>query len=153
MNFTFQQGVYYAAGFDKPFIASASAVKEGVEAEGFQVLAAWECEGQPGMPFHTPGTCGDEWDWIAYIRRTGPTKTIDMPSQVKWVQAIPALAVQPGQPSPPPPSELAPLPIVDTGNGAPANGDRFAAPTKASILWLLVGGVGGYWLMTQWFSE
>jgi len=103
----------YLAGFDKPAVVSIRAIREAVEDRGFDVLAAWECETGPRLPFRTPAPCGDGWDWVAHLVRTGPDEQIDVPDRVRWiVDATPERAPAP-PPSPlPAPPAAEPLPGV-----------------------------------------
>jgi len=82
--YLFKQGLSYAAGFDKPAILSADTIAEGVTDRGFSVLLADECAEQ-GLPFATPSSCGDSWDWIAIVERTAPDELIEVPDRVKWI--------------------------------------------------------------------
>ena len=114
--FLFRHGFSYAAGIDKPFVLSESTIVEAVADLGFRVLFADECDRMPRFPFRVPGGCGDEWDWVGYAERTGPTKRLDVPDRVKWIQEIPksqpvALPPPGEQPKPgPAPAPSAPLP-------------------------------------------
>lgn len=110
MGVHFQTGVSYVAGFDKPAILSLSTIRRAVEGQGFAVLGVYECSSMPGLPFAVPGVCGDEWDYVALVKRTGAPKYIDVPDRVAWLVAIPP----PGQPPPAlaRPGELPPPPGV-----------------------------------------
>ena len=115
-HYQFQQGYYYMAGVDKPWIIPVSTIVDEVEDMGFRVLSIGECEkwGMRGqMPFPTGGnTCGDEYDWIGLAERTGPDQVIDLPSQVKWIQGWPKPTQWPPQPPQPgePPQPVPPPP-------------------------------------------
>ncbi|MHC4814352.1 MAG: hypothetical protein ACYTFN_14755 [Planctomycetota bacterium] len=108
-NKLFKAGVVYVAGIDKPFIAPVSAIKSGVEDMGFQVLDFWECAKRAPLPYPVPGKCDDDWDYIGVVKKLPPSKTIDVPSQVKWIREEKPPAPQP-QPTPPPPPGPGPAP-------------------------------------------
>lgn len=109
-SYTFVTGHSYFAGFDKPWYASRAAIKAAVEGKGFQVLGDWPCTKMPQLPVQVPGRCGDQWDWLALVRRTGPTLALELPSQVKWVvDTTPGAPAGTGpQPPPQPPQEPPP---------------------------------------------
>lgn len=157
-NFHFKQGFTYAAGVDKPMVLSKATVVEGITDLGFRVLFADECEVMPRFPFRVPGKCGDEWDWVGYAERTGPSQTIDVPGRVKWIQEIPRPrpAPLPGQPIPPPepippswinpdPSESVPASI--TGSNGSTLGSK-----GSMVLPILIGSAAGI-LLVRWLKR
>jgi hypothetical protein len=148
MRYRFVTGHAYAAGFDKPFVASESAIREAVEDKGFRVLYADECERTPVLPFHTPGTCDDEWDWIALVERTGPSTVLEVPDRVKWI--IDTTPAAPGEPvRPPTPLQPEPEPLVVPGFPTPLPSPAGVAQARGTALWLVAGAIGGYFLVTK----
>lgn len=147
MRFPFLAGHTYAAGFHKPWYASEGAVREAVTDEGFRVLYASECESVPGLPFHTPGTCGDEWNYIGLVERTGPDAVLDVPEEAKWIvdttPAAPGEPVRPPTPLQPEPEPLAP------GFPTPLPSPAGVAQARGTALWLVAGAIGGYFLVTK----
>ena len=130
-NYPFKQGRSYIAGIDKPFVISASRIIKEATKLGFRVGYVDECEKlfAAGTPFRTPSRCGDDWDWIAFFTRTGPSQSIDVPGRVKWIvdstsppQPRPGEPPPPVQPEPPPwvnPEAPGPLPTTPGLPGAP----------------------------------
>ena len=133
----FETGHSYLAGFDKPWFASLSAIRSGIEKRGFDVLGVWNCKQFGPLPFATPSHCGGTWDWIGMVRRTGPTKTIELPSQVKFT--VDTTLAPPGPPVPgaPPPVVVTPPPAPPPAAAAPRAAVG-AAPVLigAALLWL-----------------
>jgi hypothetical protein len=157
--FTFKQGLTYIAGVDKPMAAafvSDSAIVSAIEEKGFRVILIDDCENIGGgrFPFHTPGTCGDEWDTVGYVERIGPTATIELPSDVKWIQEIPgaAPAPVPGQPAPQPTAPTQPsawIPMAHTYEDEP---ERAAMGGGGWLVGAVVGGIAGIFAV-RWLSK
>ena len=124
----FQTGQAYMAGFDKPWFASLAAIREGVEKRGFQLLGDWPCKQFGPLPFATPSSCGGTWDYIALVRRTGPTEQIELPSRVKWV--VPT-AAPPGVPAPIPTVPVSGPPAAPPPAPPTVPPPTAAAPTRA----------------------
>lgn len=155
-NFSFRQGFTYVAGINKPSIVSRNAMIGGVTDLGFRVLFAEECQKMPRFPFAVPGNCGDDWDWVGYAERTGPSQMVDVPGRVKWIQEIPKPQPPPppGQPEPPPapmpPSWSNPDPL-EAGMPAIVGGTKTSTMPGSGSIWLpiLLGSAGGY-LLVRW---
>lgn len=158
-NFLFKQGYAYVAGVDKPAILSRSMIVNAVTDMGFRVLYADECERTPVFPFRVPGRCGDQWDWVGFAERTGPTKSIDVPSRVKWIQEIPKPQVAqpvPGQPAPAPVVEPPP-PVWESpeARSAPTNGGTQQAAFGGSgnlLVPALIGAASGWFVVKLVFG-
>ncbi len=146
-EFHFRRGFTYVAGIDKPVVVSKSAIVEAVTDMGFRVLFADECSRMPSFPFRVPGKCDDEWDWVGYVERVGPSETIDVPGQVKWIQEVPKPLPppQPGQPVPPPPMP----PTWSNPDPAPAEPAATKTAAAKGSIWLpiIIGGAAGILLV------
>lgn len=146
-QYTFQQGFSYVAAFDKPWIASASMIKGGVEDQGFRVDAYYKCEKAPNFPFVPPSRarCGKEYDHVAVVTRTARTQRIDVPKEVKWIVQVPK--AQPKPPAPKPPSGTIPSspssgPSISAQSSTPftvAGGSDKEVP---QWVWAAAGGIG-----------
>lgn len=103
----FRQGFAYIIGFDNPVLVSNARIREGAEELGFEMVGLHECDIFTGLPFATPTPCGDDWDYIAIVRRLGADRWIDLPDRVAWVvslpppQLLPPTPAKPGEPPPP----------------------------------------------------
>lgn len=149
-SYHFIQGHNYFAGFDKPALISASTIREAVEAEGFEVVGDWACKEIPQLPVQVPGQCGQQWDWLALVRRTGPTQAVELPDRVKWVvDATPMGAGAPGAPAPgsQPPQDTPPPPGADFP--PPKVPPRHRPPKAAGggLLVLALAGAAAWWLL------
>lgn len=107
----FRHGWSYLAGFDYPTLLSEATIRRGVERRGFKVHGAWSCEEwRWGLPADV-GACGDDWDYIALVTRTGPDEEIDVPDRVKWIVPLTPTPQAPWAPQPtdawvaPPPTQ------------------------------------------------
>jgi hypothetical protein len=167
-NYTFRRGYWYMAGVDKPFIIPTSTIVSEVEDMGFRVITYGECEkwGVGGrLPFPTGGNvCGDQYDWIGLAERIGPDQMIDLPSQVKWIQAWPGPSVvqppHPGQqpvPAQPPEPYVAPPTPMDKSKSAPPAPGAPAAVAATEVDWrvpaAVAGGFGGLMLARWWHGR
>lgn len=149
----FAQGFSYVAGFDKPALLSIDTIRRYVEEEGFVVEGAWPCARIPGLPFAVPGHCGDNWDWIAIVRRTGPSRWLDVPDRVAWLVAVPPpqlpppTRARPGE-VPPPPQPTGPTLVQTTREPSTAAlvadkvalGVELAGVAAAPLLWRALEG-------------
>jgi hypothetical protein len=161
-TFTFKQGFTYIAGVDAPgglnplaLISDETIIAE-IEKMGFRVLLLADCEDYGGgrFPFHTPGTCGDEWDRIGIAVRTGPTQAIEVDSRVKWIQEVEqaAPAPVPGQPAPQPTAPTQPsawIPMAHTYEDEP---ERAAMGAGGWLVAAVVGGIAGIFAV-RWLSK
>lgn len=142
-QYTFQQGYSYVAAFDKPFIASASMIKSGVEDQGFRVEAYYECEKSPTFPFVPPtrARCGKDYSHVAVVTRTARTERVDVPSQVKWIVQVPK-----EQPKPIPQPGGPPGGGIQTGKpteaSSPIQSVAMASSTSKSLMYAAAGGIG-----------
>lgn len=103
MKQKFIKGRTYAAGADFPPLVPESVIREQVEARGFDVVNVWDC-GEGGVPFKVTGTCGEDFDTIAIVVRTGEDEEIELPPQVAWVVDLSQQAEKPSPGSPSSPS-------------------------------------------------
>lgn len=126
--YRFEQGYSYLAGIDKPALVPASTIIDAVTDEGFKVLFADECSRWATLPFATPTACGDWWDWLGFAYRWAPTKLIDVPDRVRWIQKVPHIAAPP-QPLQPYQPQPATLPRWKIGAAA-------AAAAAAAVWWI-----------------
>ena len=84
----FQNGRSYLAGFDEPFVVSRARLAEELQKLGFSLLAVDDCERWGDVPFDTPTPCGDSWDAIGYVVRTGPDAEMELPTRIKWIRGF-----------------------------------------------------------------
>ena len=105
----FRQGFTYIAGYDNPAVVPNSTIERKVAEKGFQIILNKPCD-EYTPPFRFPpqaGPCDDEWDYVAAIRRIGPSAHFDVPDRVAWMITVP-----PPQLPPPGPAELPPPAIT-----------------------------------------
>lgn len=117
----FLKGFTYIVGFDNPALISNGRIREEAEAQGFSVVTLMECDAFSGLPFATPTKCGDGWDYIAVVRRTGADRWIDLHSRIAWVVTLPPPQLPPAKPAvpgqePPPPQPTEPTMIARKEN-------------------------------------
>lgn len=156
--YLFRHGYSYVAGFDKPAVVGITRIREEVEEEGFRVLMVRECREGEQLPFRVRGNCGDEWDWIGFVERRGPTRPIDVPDRVQWIVEVPPPqpAIVPAKNgSAPLPQEPPPPPVVTERPTTPeAQGQSFELGRKhlhvgAEALALVAGVPFLWWASTR----
>ena len=124
-RYLFRKGYAYYAGGDLPWIVPESAVISGLTGEGFRVLSFEECEGLR-IPFVTPTPCGEGWNYLGFVQRTGDDRAFDMPDRIKWLfELAPVAGAEPQ--------------LIDpTPDQGPAPGSMF--PQALGVTVLLAGG-------------
>lgn len=113
----FIHGMGYLAGFDYPMVVGLESLVEAVEEKGFVVYQVGDCKDWAPVLFPTPSRCGDTWDWIAHVARTGPTEELELPGRVKWIQETWMMwdPAGPPPPAPPPPPPAPPRGATKSG--------------------------------------